>query len=55
VTIHLKRSAREQLRKQGTLRVVARVSYRAEDGGSATQTLSVTFKQPKSKVKKGGR
>lgn len=55
VTIHLKRSAREQLRKQGTLRVVARVSYRAEDGGSAEQTLSVTFKQPKAKGKKGGR
>jgi hypothetical protein len=55
VRIALSPAARKSLKKKGTLKVSARVSYRANDGESASKTVSVTFKQPKAKTKKGGR
>jgi hypothetical protein len=51
----LSSAAKRSLKRKKTLKVSARVSYRADDGESASKTVSVTFKQPKAKTKKGGR
>lgn len=58
VTIRLKSSAEKQLHKKGKVTVKARVSYQPQGGGSASKTVTVTFKQPTAKSgkgKKGGR
>jgi hypothetical protein len=58
VRIALSSAAKKSLKRKKTLKVGARVSYRAEDGESVSKTVSVTFKQPKAKpakTKKGGR
>jgi hypothetical protein len=58
VRIALSPRARKSLKRKTKLKVRVRVSYRAKDGQSASKTVKVTFRQPKSKrakVKKGGR
>lgn len=55
VRIALSSAATKSLKRKRTLKVGARISYRANDGESASKTVSVTFKQPKGKTKKGGR
>ncbi len=55
VRIALSVAARRSLKRKKTLKVSARVSYRAHDGESVSKTVSVTFKQPKAATKKGGR
>jgi hypothetical protein len=58
VRIALSAAAKKSLKKKKTLKVSARVSYRADNGESVSKTVSVTFKQPKAKsakTKKGGR
>jgi hypothetical protein len=59
VRIALSSAAKKSLKRKKTLKVSARVSYRAGDGESVSKTVSVTFKQPKAKpaktTKKGGR
>lgn len=58
VRIALSSAATKSLKKKKTLKVSARVSFRAADGESASTTVLVTFKQPKAKsakTKKGGR
>jgi hypothetical protein len=58
VRIALSAAAKKSLKKRKTLKVSARVSFRAADGDLVSKTLSVTFKQPKAKpaaTKKGGR
>jgi hypothetical protein len=58
VRIALSSAAKKSLKRKKTLKVSARVSYRANDGEAASKTVSVTFKQPKAKpakTKKGGR
>jgi hypothetical protein len=58
VRIALSQAAKKSLKRKKTLKVSARVSYRANDGESVSKTVSVTFKQPKAKsatTKKGGR
>jgi hypothetical protein len=58
VRIALSSAAKKSLKKKKTLKIGARVSYRADDGESVSKTVSVTFKQPKAKpakTKKGGR
>jgi hypothetical protein len=59
VRIALSSAAKKSLKRKKTLKVGARVSYRADDGESVSKTVSVTFKQPKAKSaktkKKGGR
>jgi hypothetical protein len=58
VRIALSSAAKKSLKRKKTLKVSARISYRANDGESVSQTVSVTFKQPKAKpakTKKGGR
>jgi hypothetical protein len=49
VRVALRPRAKRSLTKRRTLRVSARVSYRAQGGQSASKTVSVTFKQPKAK------
>ncbi len=58
VKIRLSSKAKRSLKRQKTLKVNTRVSYRANDGRTASKILSVTFKQPKAKrtkATKGGR
>jgi hypothetical protein len=58
VKVALTAGAKSTLKKKRSLKVSARVSYLADDGESASKTVSVTFKQPKAKpakTKKGGR
>jgi hypothetical protein len=53
VKIALSSRAKQKLKKRKTLRVDARISYRAKSGQLATKTVSITFKQPKAKRAKG--
>lgn len=42
-------AAKKSLRQKKTLKVTARVSYRAEGGPTASKTVSITFRQPNAK------
>jgi hypothetical protein len=57
VTIALKPGAQKSLKKSSRkcLRVKVQVSYRPQNGRSATKTIQVTFKQPKPKRAKAGK
>lgn len=58
VRIALSSAAKKSLKRKKTLKVSARVSFRAADGDVVSTTVSMTFKQPKAKpaaTKKGGR
>jgi hypothetical protein len=49
VTLTLTSKAKASLKRKKTLKVNARVSFRAQDGQTAARTVSVTFKQAKPK------